>query len=548
LIVSKVIHREQLRMKVVFAYDKDMTALIKKIGDAKWSQTLRAWHLPATKRSFDELKRKFPELVIEKPVDETPQEVPKVVEKPESHVISEANGVFENTDRNKIYVRVIHNKICVKMPKNDVDVKFIVGLRYSKWQKDEFYWIVPHYKDNLALIKNYFGERLFDLKTIEGGAGQQEVAKREILKNEVHVIKTARGRLQVICGYVPELRNVLKNMPYNVYDDKNKWWTVPFSERFLGEIEQCVQGQGLRMVYTESPEIEDRVLRVNAFDTVNYRYCPDEYRAKLVELRYSQSTLKLYTVMFEEFINYYRNIAVELITEPQIIQFLRFLVTDRKISTTYQNQAINAIKFYYEKVLGGQRKFYFIDRPRKEKTLPEVLSVAEVGQIIQAINNVKHRAIIMLIYSAGIRISEAINLRIKDIDTDRGQIRIEQGKGKRDRYTLLAEKLLDGLRLYVKEYKPEIWLFEGLKPGQKYSTRSIQQIFKTAVAKVGIKKDVSVHSLRHSFATHLLESGTDLRYIQSLLGHSSSKTTEIYTHVTTKGFDQIKSPLDDLDI
>ena len=153
----------------------------------------------------------------------------------------------------------------------------------------------------------------------------------------------------------------------------------------------------------------------------------------------------------------------------------------------------------------------------------------------------------MTIYSAGLRISECINLKIKDIDSNRMQIRIEQSKGKKDRYTLLAIKTLEILRAYFKEYKPKEFLFEG-QSGGIYSVKSIQNIFKAAVIKANIHKKVTVHSLRHSFATHLLENGTNLRYIQSLLGHSSSKTTEVYTHVTTKGFDQLKSPMDNLDI
>ena len=153
----------------------------------------------------------------------------------------------------------------------------------------------------------------------------------------------------------------------------------------------------------------------------------------------------------------------------------------------------------------------------------------------------------MTIYSGGLRIGEAINLKIKDIDSQRMQIRVEQGKGKKDRYTLLGKKTLEILRKYVTEYKPKMWLFEGAS-GMLYSYKSIQMILKKAVEKAEIKKHVTVHTLRHSFATHLLESGTDLRYIQSLLGHSNSKTTEIYTHITTKGFNQIKSPLDNLEI
>ena len=177
-----------------------------------------------------------------------------------------------------------------------------------------------------------------------------------------------------------------------------------------------------------------------------------------------------------------------------------------------------------------------------------VLSTQEVTEVLKLTENIKHKAVLMTIYSAGLRISEVINLKFKDIDSDRMQIRIEQGKGKVDRYTLLSEKTLLFLRKYYKEYRPEIWLFEGLKKGEQYSTRSIQNVFQAAVKKAGITKDVSVHTLRHSFATHLLENGTDLRYIQNLLGHASSKTTEVYTHITTKGFGQIKSPMDMLDI
>ena len=190
-------------------------------------------------------------------------------------------------------------------------------------------------------------------------------------------------------------------------------------------------------------------------------------------------------------------------------------------------------------------KSTMVDRPRKERTLPEVLSEEEVSNLLHVTQNLKHKAILMTIYSAGLRVGEAIALKIKDIDSQRMQIRVEQSKGKKDRYTLLSTKTLEVLRQYVKIYKPKVWLFEGQDGGQ-YSERSIQALLKQSLQKTSIKKRVTVHTLRHSFATHLLEHGTDLRYIQALLGHESSKTTEIYTHVTTKGFQLIQSPLDRL--
>ena len=153
----------------------------------------------------------------------------------------------------------------------------------------------------------------------------------------------------------------------------------------------------------------------------------------------------------------------------------------------------------------------------------------------------------MLTYSSGLRISELLNLKLTDIDSQRKQIKVEQGKGKKDRFTVLSDKILPLLRAYYMEYKPKYFLFESPE-GAKYSTTSVHIILNQAIKKAGIKKRVTMHTLRHSFATHLLEQGTDLRYIQSLLGHESTKTTQIYTHVTTKGFDQIKSPFDNLDL
>lgn len=287
--------------------------------------------------------------------------------------------------------------------------------------------------------------------------------------------------------------------------------------------------------------------RKSKLDIEHYRTCPQSFTDKLIELRYSNNTIDVYTDMFEEFINYYETMPINDITEPMIMDFLLYLVNTRHVSSAYQNQSINAIKFYYERVMGGKRKVYSISRPREEQYLPEVLNNEEITAILNVTENLKHKAILMTIYSAGLRIGEAINLKIKDIDSQRMQIRVEQGKGKKDRYTLLGVKTLEVLRKYVAEYKPKEWLFEGAD-GKFYSNKSIQLILKNAVQKVGIKKHVTVHTLRHSFATHLLEAGTDLRYIQSLLGHANSKTTEIYTHITTKGFDQIKSPLDNLNI
>jgi site-specific recombinase XerD len=368
----------------------------------------------------------------------------------------------------------------------------------------------------------------------------------QFTKNDLMVVNRANRVLKLYFSYNKEMSQQLKQIPYCAWNSTLRCWEIPYSEKFLTEIKHIAEQFKLNYSYHEEQKQKIQP-RKSKFDIKNYRTCPASYTDKLKELRYSQNTLAVYTDLFEEFINYYEDHAIDDITEPMIVDYLRYLVNVRKISTSYQNQSINSIKFYYERVMRGSRKVYTIDRPREETYLPEVLSEQEVTAILNATENLKHKAILMTIYSGGLRIGEAINLKIKDIDSQRMQIRVEQGKGKKDRYTLLWNKTLEILRKYVVEYKPNIWLFEG-EGGDQYSTKSIQMILKKSVIKVGIKKRITVHTLRHSFATHLLEAGTDLRYIQSLLGHSSSKTTEIYTHITTKGFDQIKNPLDNLNI
>ena len=273
-----------------------------------------------------------------------------------------------------------------------------------------------------------------------------------------------------------------------------------------------------------------------------YRTCPEAYLKKLEIKKYANSTVRNYVKCFEAFINQYKNEDLLALNENDIRNYLQKLVQENR-SNSYINQAINAIKFYYEIVLGMPNRFYTIERPRKEYKLPKVLSKEEIKALINNTNNIKHRCIVSLLYTSGLRRSELLNLKLNDIDSKRMLIKIKQAKNNKDRLTVLSESVLDDLRIYYKAYKPKKYLFEGLDPGTKYSPSSILKIVYRAGQKAGIKETVSPHMLRHSFATHLLENGTDLRHIQILLGHNSTKTTEIYTHVATNTFMNIKDLL-----
>ena len=529
---EKIEHKGEKRIKIDFPFNQEIASLLKQINDAKWSRTNKIWHIPYTQEAFNQLKSLFPYIEYPKKKNELEYfEAEKIEIKPP-----------EQVEKN-VSMHITPKRIILKLPKNENDIKLILTLNYSRWDKTNFCWIIPNYRENAEILREYFGTRIKEIT--EDPVFQSETRLKPV-KTDMLVIKTTGGSLRIIFSYNKELAGEIRKFPFSKWNAENRWWIIPFAEKFVAELKQLAEKHTLNFVFEEE-EPGTKKSKTSKYDIPNYRFCPEEFTEKLKELRYSEQTIKTYKSLFEEFINFYHKYDIAKIDEPMIKAFLRYLVNERKVSVSYQNQSINAIKFYYERILGGQRKVYFIDRPRREKYLPTVLSEDEITEILNAVENIKHKAILICMYSAGLRISEVIRLKIKDIDSKRMQIRIEQSKGNKDRYTLLSTKTLEILRKYFVEYKPKIWLFEG-QSGEQYSSRSIQNILRAAVAKTNIKKKVTPHTLRHSFATHLLENGTDLRYIQSLLGHESSKTTEVYTHITTKGFDQIKSPLDKLNI
>lgn len=263
--------------------------------------------------------------------------------------------------------------------------------------------------------------------------------------------------------------------------------------------------------------------------------------------RYAASTIKTYQEALRTFFTFHQGKLPTQITNEEVIKFNTDYILRNNMSGSFQNQVINALKLFYKICLQNKLDIDLLVRPKREKRLPNVLSKEEVAKILGSLGNRKHQVMLSLIYSCGLRRSELINLKIRDIDSNRKVVLIRQSKNKKDRIVPLSDKVLIKLRDYYKVYQPSVWLFEGQVVGEKYGERSLELVLKQAVQKAGIKKPVSLHWLRHSYATHLLEGGTDLRYIQELLGHNSSKTTEIYTHVSTKSIQQIKSPIDDLD-
>lgn len=272
----------------------------------------------------------------------------------------------------------------------------------------------------------------------------------------------------------------------------------------------------------------------------------EKFKQWMRSKRYSESTISSYSETLKTFLIFYREKPVATINNEDVIIYNNEYILKNKLSASYQNQTVNAIKLFFMTVRETKIEVDKIHRPKRAKLLPNVLSKEEIKLILNAHSNIKHKMMLSLIYSCGLRCGELLALRPVHIDSKRNIVLLKNAKGNKDRIVPLSPKILDMLRQYYKVCKPTTYLFEGQTAGMSYDSRSLQLVLKQALQKAGITKPATLHWLRHSYATHLLESGTDLRYIQELLGHSCSKTTEIYTHVSTKSIQQIKSPFDDL--
>jgi len=263
---------------------------------------------------------------------------------------------------------------------------------------------------------------------------------------------------------------------------------------------------------------------------------------------YSPNTIITYRNEFAQLLNILKDKNIDQLDSKRLKDYFLYCTNTLKLSENTLHSRINAVKFYFEKVLGRDKFFFEIPRPKKALILPNVLAISQVEKLFSKLENLKHKTMLFLAYSAGLRVSEVVNLSVKDIHSARMVINIKGAKGKKDRMVSLSEGILELLRKYYLSYTPKEWLFEGQHKEEPYSTRSLQQIFHRAKIKAKIIQDVTFHSLRHSYATHLHERGTDIKLIQELLGHNDIQTTMRYTHVSTRKLETIVSPFDQLNL
>ena len=429
-------------------------------------------------------------------------------------------------------------KLCFSYQQDIVDkVRVLPGVLWSNSMRC---WYLPDEEGSLSILESLVGVELIFETSADGRTGNEEANETDRSKRLL-VTRYAKGRIKLVFKYDPKLIILIRNKPFYFYDAEQQWWTLPHLESVLEDLNKFCVDNGWRLEYLDEWAERKVVQRKRDLEYEGTK-CPVGFEEKLKVMRYSDSTIRNYGSALKEFAHFYKDRQLSDLTQGDIEKFLLYITEQRRVSTSYHNISIGAIKFYFEKVL-EKNVTLKIERPRREKKLPEVLSEEEVLMLLKGVDNLKHRCILMTLYSGGLRLSEVVALKVSDIDSKRMKIFIKGGKGNKDRYTLLSRELLKWLREYYKTEKPVTWLFEGITGGQ-YSMRSVQDIMRDAIRKAGIKKYATVHTLRHSFATHMLENGVDLRYIQNLLGHNSSKTTEIYTHITSKGFERLTSPLD----
>lgn len=284
---------------------------------------------------------------------------------------------------------------------------------------------------------------------------------------------------------------------------------------------------------------EEMLGRMTAVNAVEFRIYLDELYLK----GYSLNTIKTYAVEFAQLLYMLNNYSVRDLSSTKLRSYLLYCVKTLKLSENQIHSRLNALKFYFEQVLKQEKFFFEIPRPKKNHLLPKVLSTREILRLFESLSNLKHLMMIKLCYGMGLRVSEIASLKLCDIDSDRMMVFVRCSKNKKDRYVPLPETILAELREYYLKYKPTEFLFEG-QFGGAISVRTVQSVFKMGMRKAKINKNIGIHGLRHSYATHLLEYGTDMSFIQKLLGHSHISTTEIYAQVSTKVLSKVQSPLD----
>ncbi len=568
--------------RISFHYDQDLIAQIKTSGCARWSRSRQCWWLPDTEHSRDWLAEQG---WLEENKDKQQEEncdnlaittgtTVGVCTKGDNNGIAAAPAVASQlvlppagTEEGAadispsaiepgeppIAMVLSGSFLMISLPYNRADVDFLRQLAGSWWHKGQRAWMVRATLFNLEALQRHFAywqkaefEHLYELLALAANPLLLELYQSPERPEEVAV---------KLKGYRADV-NFLKQLPQRSYDEAMKRWWIPADRVLIERVKAHYTAAGAkvvdRLVATKPVE---KAKQYSKADRQGYllRNCPAAHRADmlaytdgLIRMRYSWHTIRSYSAAFMKYLVFLGQRSAAAASATDANAYLTDL-SKQSVSDACLHTAVNSIKFFYQKVqLFSGFRLADVQRPRKRHSLPNFLSIQEVDRILRATDNLKHSAILYTLYSSGLRLAELLQLRLEDVHWDRNQLLVRGGKGKKDRAVMLSQRLKALLVHYFDQYQPRHYLFEGQDERQPYSPRSVQSIVKQAAKKAGIQKRVTPHVLRHCFATHLLDNGIDVRFIQELLGHKDIQTTLIYTHITTQSLQKIQSPLDQL--
>lgn len=569
--LKKIWHRGAYRIAAFFPYDAKLIARFKALG-AKYSKTHTCWYVDYSAKHYRNITQNFDNCVIDSSaqnltetkqasVENQRQDLPITPEqraRPETDSIQAVSMVHKPLEKEvdpRLKLKVLDDvgKYWVlKMHYVPTYVKALKKVKGVFWNSTHKVYMVYRHPKVKQKVEAIFGVSLF--------ADNFYNPKEQEKSLQVEIFSYKADERYALIKFTDDFRliDVLRRMAYSKYSKTLNAYLLPATPKnlealklFLSEL-KCKIGMHVSPAYFKASKLINHkshslsTTKTRLLDTVpeNARGFIDEMIDMLMAMNYSASTMKSYTGAFIHFLRDHEYCDPSLIERKQVVKYLAKL-SEFGLKSSSGHMIVNALKFYYKHVLEwDDTQQWSIPRPKKEKTLPKVLSVEECRRIFAAVKQPKHKLILLLAYGAGLRVSEVCLLRWQDIDFDAYKIKIISGKGKKDRQVMLPHSVLQYIQTYRSLYKTETYIFEGQVKGQPYSTSSCGAIMRKAVKDANIGKKVGIHALRHSFATHLLESGTDIRFIQKFLGHSSIKTTTIYTHVSQRSVKHIQSPLD----
>ncbi|WP_445719437.1 tyrosine-type recombinase/integrase [Flavobacterium sp.] len=562
--IEKIFHHGAYRIGVFFDKDFEIIAVLKRLG-ATYSGSRRCWYLDYSKVSYHLLRSHFPDLVVV-----TESSIPTMV-----------TGV-DNRDLSPIASSsALQLGSVVSNPEHKLSVVSSDKLRLQLLPSIGKYWVFKmhfHHEISKQLLKvkgvywngNYKSYMVFRnevvKKEVEGILGVSGFFGLDYFVKDSFVVK---GKIKVLPHaeavswmevYVPKVLLVhekLKRFSMMRFSKSKNCYLLPAAPVVMDSLHLQFENTGIEIEillpknYLDKRNLPNKKqLDLSKTKKSLLDMVPEKahlYLSGMVDtllaLNYSSSTLRTYCGAFIQFLRYFDFRNPEDVSREEIIRFLGSLM-ERGLSATSGHSMVNGVQFYYQQVLGKRDFTFVLPRPKKEKKLPVVLTMEECLLIFKVVDNPKHKLLLLIGYGAGLRVSEIVSLKWNDILFEEHKIHVKNAKGKKDRMVMLPYSIVSSLQLYRELYKGKLYVFEGQFAGEPYSTGSVQQVMRTALKLSGLEKKATVHTLRHSFATHLLENGTDIRYIQQFLGHSSIKTTTVYTHLTKTAVDKIQSPLD----